>query len=94
MLLRTDESAAVQANDSIYGEVWRMVDQSTRGRHHKLVAGAPFCDLSVFNTLLDRMPGDSDVHLANSTPARYAQLFRPRSWAALVPAIARNRRHR
>lgn len=67
--------AAVQANDSIYGEVWRMVDQSTRGRHHKLVAGAPFCDLSVFNTLLDRIPGDSDVHLANSTPARYAQLF-------------------
>ena len=67
--------AAVQANDSIYGEVWRMVDQSTRGRHHKLMAEAPFCDLSVFNTLLDRIPGDSDVHLANSTPARYAQLF-------------------
>jgi 2-succinyl-5-enolpyruvyl-6-hydroxy-3-cyclohexene-1-carboxylate synthase len=39
------------------------------------VSEAPFCDLSVFSTVLDRIPGDSAVHLANSTPARYAQLF-------------------
>lgn len=64
-----------QANDSIYGEAWRMVDERMRGKHHRLVAEAPFCDLTVFNTLNDRIPGDSDVHLANSTPARYAQLF-------------------
>ncbi len=64
-----------QANESIYGEAWRMVDERMRGIHHRLIADAPFCDLSVFNTLNDRIPGDSDVHLANSTPARYAQLF-------------------
>ena len=52
-----------------------MVDERTRGLHHRIIAEAPFCDLSVFSILNDRIPGDSDVHLANSTPARYAQLF-------------------
>lgn len=66
---------AVQPNESIYGEVWKMMDESTRGVHHRLVASAPFCDLTVFNTLNDRIPADTDIHLANSTPARYAQLF-------------------
>ena len=61
--------------DSIYGEAWRMVDERMRGVHNRLVRAAPFCDLTVFNTLNDRIPGDSDVHVANSTPARYVQLF-------------------
>ena len=61
--------------ESIYGEAWRMVDARMRGRHHHLLAEATFCDLTVFHTLIDRIPGGSDVHLANSTPARYAQLF-------------------
>lgn len=65
----------VQPNESIYGEVWKMMDVSTRGMHTRSVADAPFCDLTVFGTLLDRIPGDSAVHLANSTPARYVQLF-------------------
>ncbi len=66
---------SVVPNESIYGEVWKMMDESTRGKHNRIVADAPFCDLTVFNTLNDRIPGDSAVHLANSTPARYAQLF-------------------
>lgn len=68
-------ASAVRPNESIYGEVWRMMDESTRGKHDRIVADAPFCDLTVFNTLNDRIPSDSAVHLANSTPARYAQLF-------------------
>ena len=64
-----------QPSESIYAEAWRMVDERTRGTHHRLIAEAPFCDLSVFSMLNDRIPGDSDVHVANSTPARYVQLF-------------------
>ncbi|MCC6542604.1 MAG: 2-succinyl-5-enolpyruvyl-6-hydroxy-3-cyclohexene-1-carboxylic-acid synthase [Flavobacteriales bacterium] len=65
----------VQPNESFYGEAWKMMDESTRGKHNRLIAAAPFCDLTVFHTLNDRIPGGTDVHLANSTPARYAQLF-------------------
>ncbi len=66
---------SVVPNESIYGEVWKMMDESIRGKHNRILAAAPFCDLTVFNTLNDRIPGNSAVHLANSTPARYAQLF-------------------
>ena len=66
---------SVQPNESFYGDAWKMMDESIRGKHNRLLANTPFCDLTVFNTLNDRIPGDSAVHLANSTPARYAQLF-------------------
>lgn len=68
-------AAASQREDSFYGEAWRMLDQRTRGQHERTLASAPFCDLTVFNTLNDRIPGGTAIHLANSTPARYAQLF-------------------
>jgi 2-succinyl-5-enolpyruvyl-6-hydroxy-3-cyclohexene-1-carboxylate synthase len=61
--------------ESIYGEAWHMVAERMRGVHERIMGGAPFCDLTVFHVLNDRIPGNSDVHLANSTPARYAQLF-------------------
>lgn len=64
-----------QGNESIYGEAWRMVDERIRGQHHRFLSSAPFCDLTVFNVLNDRIPGESAVHVANSTPARYVQLF-------------------
>lgn len=67
--------ASTHRVDSFYGDAWRMVDERTRGLHNHLVSEAPFCDLAVFNTLNDRIPGDSDVHVASSTPARYVQLF-------------------
>jgi len=68
-------ATSVQPRESLYRDGWKMLDETTRGTHHRLVSESPFCDLSVFNTVLDRIPGDSAVHLANSTPARYAQLF-------------------
>ena len=68
-------AGTVQAAESIYGAAWKLVDARIREAHDKILAAAPFCDLTVFNTLLDHIPEGSDVHLANSTPARYAQLF-------------------
>ncbi len=68
-------SGSVKGSESMYREAWKMIDERTRGLHHRVVAGAPFCDLTVFSILNDRIPGDSDVHVANSTPARYVQLF-------------------
>ncbi len=61
--------------DSFYGEAWKLLDERTRATHDRLVAAAPFCDLTVFKLLMEHIPAGSDVHLANSTPARYAQIF-------------------
>lgn len=68
-------AGGVQGNESIYRDAWRMVDERLRRTHAQLLSEAPFCDLTVFATLMDHIPEESDVQLANSTPARYAQLF-------------------
>lgn len=65
----------VTGNESLYGEAWRMVGARMREAHQGILKATPFCDLTVFETLLERIPKDSDIHLANSTAARYAQLF-------------------
>jgi len=68
-------AGGVQGNESIYRDAWRMVNERLQGKHAELLAEAPFCDLTVFAALMDHIPEKSDVQLANSTPARYAQLF-------------------
>lgn len=65
----------VKPNESLYAEAWRMVAQRMREAHDGLLKKTPFCDLTVFQALLGRIPEGSDVHLANSTAARYVQLF-------------------
>ncbi len=65
----------VKGNESLYGEAWRMVDARMREVHQGILKETPFGDLTVFEMLLGRIPEGSDIHLANSTAARYAQLF-------------------
>ncbi|HEY0977587.1 MAG TPA: 2-succinyl-5-enolpyruvyl-6-hydroxy-3-cyclohexene-1-carboxylic-acid synthase [Flavobacteriales bacterium] len=68
-------SSGVRGSESIYGSAWKMVDDRTRAIHNEVLQRAPFCDLSVFARLMEHLPKGGDVHLANSTPARYVQLF-------------------
>lgn len=68
-------SAGVRPNESTYRDGWKLLDEQARSAHHHFVDHAPFCDLTAFRTVLARIPEESEVHLANSTPARYAQLF-------------------
>ncbi|MBK8227696.1 MAG: 2-succinyl-5-enolpyruvyl-6-hydroxy-3-cyclohexene-1-carboxylic-acid synthase [Flavobacteriales bacterium] len=68
-------TGSVIGGESIYGEAWRMVDDRERRKHDAILSDTPWCDLKAFEAILARIPEGSDVHLANSTPARYAQLF-------------------
>jgi 2-succinyl-5-enolpyruvyl-6-hydroxy-3-cyclohexene-1-carboxylate synthase len=68
-------SGSVIGSESIYSEAWRMVDERMRVKHEDIVNSTAFCDLTAFERILEAIPEGSDVHLANSTPARYAQLF-------------------
>jgi 2-succinyl-5-enolpyruvyl-6-hydroxy-3-cyclohexene-1-carboxylate synthase len=58
-----------------YANTWRDLDRHTTTLHHAYLKDTPWCDLSAFETIVQRIPEGSDVHLANSTPARYAMLF-------------------
>lgn len=46
-----------------------------REKHEKLTGEAPYSDLTVYDTILNRLPANCHLHLANSTPIRYSQLF-------------------
>ena len=54
---------------------WRHLEAKADAAHGPAVKAAPWSDLQVHAALHEAMPGDWDVHLANSTPVRYAQLF-------------------
>jgi 2-succinyl-5-enolpyruvyl-6-hydroxy-3-cyclohexene-1-carboxylate synthase len=60
---------------SDYGDQWRTLDLLTQERQAAYLEQCPYCDLKVFSLLCRHLPGDSLVHLSNSTPVRYAQLF-------------------
>lgn len=68
-------SAAVKGIDSGYADAWHAADKRMRERHARLLSATPFSDLTVFKVIIENLPVESDVQLANSTPARYAQLF-------------------
>jgi 2-succinyl-5-enolpyruvyl-6-hydroxy-3-cyclohexene-1-carboxylate synthase len=58
-----------------YAALWRQRDRRSAERHEAVLQAAPFSDLKVFNLLLRELPTGISLHLANSTPVRYSQLF-------------------
>lgn len=54
---------------------WRHLEAKADAAHGPAVNAAPWSDLRVHEALHDAVPSGWDLHLANSTPVRYAQLF-------------------
>lgn len=61
--------------ESDYAARWRMKQELARQRHEAFAASVPWSDWKAFQILLPALPGGCALQLANSTPARYAQLF-------------------
>jgi len=49
----------------------------SESRHSEFLSGCEYSDLKVLEALLETIPEKSNLHLGNSTPVRYAQLFKP-----------------
>lgn len=64
--------------NSNFGAKWKQMDfiQEEKAQEY-LFQLETFCDLKVFEFLLDYVPEDSHLHLANSSVIRYSQLFNP-----------------
>ena len=65
----------VTPGKSDYGQRWRTLDGRTQERQAAYLNHCPYSDLKAFSLILRMLPKDSLVHLSNSTPVRYAQLF-------------------
>ena len=64
---------------------WRHIESRARTAHDSALKEAPWSDLAAHALLHAALPDDWDLHLGNSTPVRYAQLFhrysRPTPWS-------------
>ncbi|MBN2262473.1 MAG: hypothetical protein JW735_06140, partial [Prolixibacteraceae bacterium] len=61
--------------DEHFNQQWQAVLQKTADRHSQYLAAAPFSDLKAIAHVLNAAPNGSNLHLGNSTPVRYGQLF-------------------
>jgi len=61
--------------DSEYNQRWTDRNISRKNLHDQYIQQLEFCDMQVFDSLFRDIPARTDIHLANSTPVRYAQLF-------------------
>lgn len=65
----------VHAANSNYREQWQQLALNHLEKHKNFLSKAPFSDLKVFETLFRAIPKNHLLHVGNSTPIRYSQLF-------------------
>lgn len=65
----------IVSTSSGYKTLWKGRDLSMESKHLDFLDNAPFGDLKAYHTILDFIPDNSILHMANSTAVRYVQLF-------------------
>lgn len=58
-----------------YAELWEKRNTLHLAKHKAFAGNTPYSDFRVFDTILSHLPAETHLHLGNSTPVRYAQLF-------------------
>ncbi|NOQ75355.1 MAG: 2-succinyl-5-enolpyruvyl-6-hydroxy-3-cyclohexene-1-carboxylic-acid synthase [Crocinitomix sp.] len=66
-----------QSIPSNFGGKWKQKDFMAYEIHSEYLTQAPFSDLKAFELILDAIPDNSNIHMANSSVVRYCQLFNP-----------------
>jgi 2-succinyl-5-enolpyruvyl-6-hydroxy-3-cyclohexene-1-carboxylate synthase len=61
--------------DSTFANDWQVLASNASAIHRKFLADCAYSDLKIFESILNSIPNDFDIQIANSTPVRYAQLF-------------------
>ena len=64
---------------SNYKVQWLQRKKHLNKLHKAYLKKVQWSDLQAFNIIFPRLPKGTNLHLGNSTPIRYAQLFKPRS---------------
>jgi len=78
--IRSTESAFLSVisdlkTDSQYSATWHDKHLNTKSRHQAFIKQCEWSDLLAFHHILKTVPANTDLHLGNSSPIRYAQLF-------------------
>lgn len=62
---------------SQFGTKWKQLDYLSGIKHEEVLVKTPFSDLKAMEIMLDSVPENAHLHLANSSIIRYALLFDP-----------------
>lgn len=65
----------LKPNHSDYREQWLKLKKEKQRLHQGFCQQAPYSDFKVFHQILAMAPSDTHLHIANSSPIRYQQLF-------------------
>lgn len=60
---------------SDFRDKWLGIYAEAKKIRERIVQDSPYCDLTAFSELLQSLPDGCNLHLGNSTPIRYANLF-------------------
>ena len=66
----------VKNGKSDYHRAWTEKRDEAHRKHLAFLDSCNFSDLKAFEAIFNTMPTDADLHLGNSSPVRYGQLFR------------------
>ena len=69
------EIGAGEAQESSYKSMWKKVKAQYEAKRDAYLKEISFSDFTVFDSVLAQIPKGYQVHLANSSTVRYAQLF-------------------
>jgi 2-succinyl-5-enolpyruvyl-6-hydroxy-3-cyclohexene-1-carboxylate synthase len=62
-------------NQFVYAKKWLSRSTDRQAKHHAFAKEAPWSDWYVVDKMISMMPRPGVLHMANSTPVRYVQLF-------------------
>ncbi len=62
-------------HDKVFLELWQEASDKANKGHDDYLLNCEYTDLKAFQLILNAVPSGSNLHLGNSTPIRYAQLF-------------------
>ncbi len=68
-------SGLLMDSKSNYSEIWQNRKRYTSEKRDQYLSNIEYCDLKVFQLIIQSIPDESVIHLGNSTPVRYSQLF-------------------
>lgn len=61
--------------ESTFSDIWKQLALKAEKNHYQFLQNCPYCDLKIFETIVENLPPGYDIQLGNSTPVRYSQLF-------------------
>lgn len=68
-------NAHIEQSTSTYSSVWQKTKTACQGAHRSFVEHIDYSDFYAFREILNQINTDTILHMANSTPVRYVQLF-------------------